>query len=205
MKEWHRVNQSLSWLTFFGQSLAKIFNLKIPENSQDGSDMPRFTLSGERSVPSPAENRGRPRKIRVEKTQQIPVGSAKDIEGSRGAPDHVSRKQPTTCTYARTSVIHSMATPPEDMRAVPSVKEEYVSPDGKRKSPAVSQERMPYEKKVKQDFRKAEANRIFEAEREKLKTRHVESHYANEVRNMQLRCVSSFIFAFVEFHILYPR
>ena len=73
------------------------------------------------------------------------------------------------------------------MRPAPTVKEEYVSPDGKRKSPAVLQDRISYDKKTKQDFRKVEASRIFEAEREKLKTRHVESHYANEVRNMQLR------------------
>ena len=164
-------------------------SFNVSDSSQDGSDMPRFTLSGERSSSSPADNRGRPRKIRVEKTQQIPVGNAKDIEGSRGAPDHSSRKQTTTCSYTRTSVIHSMTTPPEDIRSVPSVKEEYVSPEGKRKSPAVSQERLNYEKKGKQDYRKTEAGRIFEAEREKLKTRHVESHYANEVRNMQLRYV----------------
>ena len=162
--------------------------LNISDNSQDGSDIPRFTLSGERSASSPAENRGRPRRIRVEKTQQIPVGDAKDIEGSRGASsDHSSRKQATTSSYTRTSVIHSMSTPPEDMRSAPPIKEEYVSPEGKRKSPAVSQERLNYEKKVKQDYRKSEASRLFEAEREKLKTRHVESHYANEVRNMQLR------------------
>ncbi len=68
-----------------------------------------------------------------------------------------------------------------------SVKEEYVSPDGKRKASPRLPDRASFEKKMKQDFKKSEANRIFEAEREKLKNRHVESHYAMEVRNMHLR------------------
>jgi len=154
------------------------------ENSQDGSDTPRFTLSDDKSASSPAEKQSR--KVRVERTQQIPVGNAKDVEGSRGAPEHGSRKQTTACSYARTSVIHSMSTPLENIRPSPAVKEEYVSPEGRRKSPAVSQERLAYDKKFKQDYRKS-VSRQFEAEREKLKTGHVDSHYAYEVRNMQLR------------------
>ena len=159
------------------------------DSPSEGPEISRFTLTSDRLVPSPAENRGRPRKIRVEKTQQIPVGSAKDIETSRGASEHNARKpQATMCSsYTRTSVIHSMPSPMEEPRTVVAVKEEYVSPDAKRKASPSQHERLASEKKMKQDFKKAEANRIFESEREKLKNRHVESHYANEVRNMHLR------------------
>eukprot|EP00794_Sanderia_malayensis_P009849 gene9849-10859_t len=154
--------------------------------SVEGPDPSRFTLTSEGLVSSPADIRGRPRKIRVEKTQQIPVGNAKDVETSRVIPEHNPRKQALS-TYTRSSVIHSMATPPEEPRMGVTVKEEYISPDGKRKGSPRLQDRQLFDKKLKQDYKKTEANRVFEAEREKLKNRHVESHYANEVRNLHLR------------------
>ncbi len=160
--------------------------MPISEVSPDVSEASRFTMTSEGLVPSPADSRGRPRKVRVEKTQQIPVGSAKEVELSRATSEQNPRKQPMT-TYTRSSVIHSMSTPPEEMRSGVTVKEEYVSPDGKRKGSPRAPERSSLEKKMKPDFKKMEVNRLFEAERERLKNRHIESHYANEVRNLQLR------------------
>lgn len=48
----------------------------------------RFTLtSDKRLISSPSENRGRPKKIRVEKTERIPIGTVQEVARSRGAPE----------------------------------------------------------------------------------------------------------------------
>lgn len=48
----------------------------------------RFTFtSDKRLVSSPAENRGRPKKVRVGKTETIPVGTAQEMARSRGTAE----------------------------------------------------------------------------------------------------------------------
>lgn len=77
--------------------------------------MGRFTLTSDnRLIPSPAENRGRPRKkVRVEKTQHVPIGTAQEIARSRAPGDGTTRdtggsvlirKHPSS-PVVRTSVI----------------------------------------------------------------------------------------------------
>lgn len=70
--------------------------------------------SDKRLISSPAENRGRPKKIRVEKTEKIPIGTAQEVARSRGTMENpisrsraqespVSRK--VTSPIVRASVI----------------------------------------------------------------------------------------------------
>ncbi|XP_066923979.1 nuclear pore complex protein DDB_G0274915-like [Clytia hemisphaerica] len=63
-----------------------------PEGNRENY-MHRFTLtSDKRLVSSPAENRGRPKKIRVEKTETIPIGTAQEMARSRGAMESPSAR-----------------------------------------------------------------------------------------------------------------
>lgn len=62
---------------------------------------------------SPAENRGRPKKIRVEKTQSIPIGTAQEMARSRGKCDGCESPVPrkVTSPVVRASVIQGSLMP----------------------------------------------------------------------------------------------
>ena len=81
--------------------------------------MSRFTLTRDnRLIPSPVENRGRPRKVRVERTQQIPIGTAQDIERSRGPAETALIKKLLPSPMVRASVIQASTqalSPTEEM------------------------------------------------------------------------------------------
>lgn len=84
-----------------------------PNGDKEQSQMGRFTLTSDnRLIPSPAENRGRPRKVRVEKTKQIPIGTAQDIAKVRGpAETSLPRKPSSSSPVVRTSVIQGSIHP----------------------------------------------------------------------------------------------
>ena len=71
----------------------------------------RFTLTKDRLIPSPVENRGRPRKVRVEKTKQIPIGTAQDIAKVRGPAETSLTRKPSSSPVVRTSVIQGSIHP----------------------------------------------------------------------------------------------
>lgn len=90
--------------------------------------MGRYTLTSDnRLIPSPAENRGRPRKVRVEKTKQIPIGTAQDIAKVRGpAETSLPRKPSSSSPVVRTSVIQGSIHPGMEGSPKPSDR----GPDG---------------------------------------------------------------------------
>ena len=68
--------------------------------------MSRFTLtSDKRLIPSPVENRGRPRKIRASGTQQVPLPTAQEIAKSRGPVESPLCRKQSPGSVIRASVI----------------------------------------------------------------------------------------------------
>lgn len=86
-----------------------------PESDKEQPQMGRYTLTSDnRLIPSPAENRGRPRKVRVEKTHQVPIGTAQEIARSRGPAESVLIRKHSASPVARPSVIQGSTHMPLD-------------------------------------------------------------------------------------------
>ena len=133
----------------------------------DGPHIGRFTLNRDKKlVPSPAESRGRPRKVRVERTQQIPVGNAKGTAGTASPSEQRMRKQSDVSeTSVRPSVIHSMQGDPKS--AMHGMEEKDSIQVGiKRSSPVES----PQDKRLRSvESMKEEAKRSMEQDKSKIR------------------------------------
>jgi len=84
-----------------------------PESEKEASQFSRYTLTSDnRLIPSPAENRGRPRKVRG-KLQQIPLATTQDTASAKlRSPGEMGlSRKPSSSPVIRASVIQGASNP----------------------------------------------------------------------------------------------